>query len=173
MKKEPIIPKQYLDKIEIKNSEIDRKGVFAKKDIKKGEKIIEYVGKRLTKEESDIQADRQLEMHSGNPGDVGEVYIFELNDKYDIDGFVDWNPARFINHSCSPNSETEIEDDKIWIIATEDIKKGEEISYNYGYDFEDYKDHPCKCGSTNCVKYILAEEHWPKIKKTKNIKQSC
>ena len=45
-----------------------------------------------------------------------------------------------------------------------DIKKGEEITYNYGYDLDCYEDHPCKCGSENCIGFILAEEHWSQLK---------
>lgn len=150
--------------IVVKKSKIHATGVFAKKGIKKGEKIIEYVGKKITKKQSELRADLQLEKHKSNK-DNGAVYLFELNKRYDIDGNVSWNPAKYINHSCSPNAETDIIDNHIWIIATKDIKKGEEITYNYGYDLDDYEEHPCRCGSKNCVGYIAAEEHWPKLRR--------
>jgi hypothetical protein len=150
----------------VKKSKIHNKGVYAKKDIPKGTKIIEYVGEIITKKEADKRAEKQLEKSKGHSIDGG-VYIFELNKRYDIDGKVPWNLAQYINHSCNPNAETEDQDGHIWIIAAKDIKKGEEITYNYGYDFKDYKDHPCKCGSKNCVGYILAEKHWKKLKKSK------
>jgi len=70
-----------------------------------------------------------------------------------------------INHSCDPNCEVEIIRGHIWITAIKDIKKGEELGYDYGYDYDDFKDHPCKCGSKNCIGYIVAEEHWPKVKR--------
>jgi hypothetical protein len=149
---------------EIKESKIHNKGVFAKKDIPKRTKIIEYVGEKITKSESQKRAEKQLKKSKNHTVDGG-VYIFELNKKYDIDGKVSWNPAQYINHSCSPNCEVEIIKGKIWIISLRKIKKGEEISYNYGYDLDEYKEHPCICGSRNCVGYILAEEHWKKIKK--------
>lgn len=148
----------------IGNSKIHNSGIYAKEDIPKGAKVIEYIGEKITKEESEKRADNQLEVSKSNP-ELGAVYIFELDDEYDIDGNVDYNPARFINHSCSPNCEVDITDGHIWIIAIKDIKKGEEITYNYQYDIEDYQDHPCRCGSPNCVGYILDEEHWDKIKK--------
>ena len=95
----------------------------------------------------------------------GAVYIFELDKETDIDGNVPYNHAKYINHSCNPNCETEIIDNEIWIIALKNIKKGEELFYNYGYDIEDYEDHPCKCGSDNCVGYIVDEDHWTELKR--------
>ena len=148
--------------IELKPSIIHNLGVYASKDIAKGTKIIEYVGNKLTKAQADKRADEILEA-SQKDNSKGMVYIFELNKKYDIDGEVPYNTAKYINHSCNPNCEVEIIKGKIWVIALKDIKKGEELSYNYGYDFEDYQDHTCKCGSENCIGYILAEEHWNKI----------
>ena len=151
--------------IEVRNSKIHGKGVFAAKDIPKETRIIEYVGRKITKKESDKVADETLKKAEENP-EHGAVYLFEINDEYDIDGDVEWNTARLINHSCNPNCETEQdEDERIWISSIVDIKKGEELSYNYGYGLDEYKDHPCKCGNDNCIGYILAEKHWKKIKK--------
>ena len=96
-------------------------------------------------------------------------YVFELNQRYDIDGGVAYNHARLINHSCNPNCEVEIINNEIWISAIKNIKKNNELSYNYGYSYDtDYVDHICKCGSSKCVGYILDEDHWPKLKKKKN-----
>ncbi|RMD58040.1 SET domain-containing protein-lysine N-methyltransferase [Candidatus Woesearchaeota archaeon] len=149
--------------IKVKRSRIHGTGVFAKKDIPKGTKIIEYVGEKITKAESSRRSDAQIE--SAKKTNDGAVYIFELNKRYDIDGNVPWNTAKYINHSCNPNCEVEIIRGHIWIISTRDIKKGEELSYNYGFDLEDYEDHPCRCGAENCVGYIAAEDQWPKLKR--------
>jgi len=154
----------------VRQSDIHHKGVFAKKDIPKGTRIIEYVGEKITKAEADKRADVVLEK-SKTSVTTGAVYIFELNKRHDIDGNVKWNTARFINHTCEPNCEADNIGGHIWIIAIKNIKKGDELSYNYGYDFEEYYDHPCKCGSPYCVGYILAREHWKKLKNKKTKKK--
>jgi len=148
----------------IRESSIHNKGVFATMNIKKGNKVIEYVGKKITKKEADETYMTTLSA-SERDSSNGRVYIFELNSRYDIDGNVAFNDARFVNHACSPNCETEIINNRIWIIAAKDIKRGEEITYNYGYDLDDYKEHPCNCCCCNCVGYIVDEDHWPKLKK--------
>jgi SET domain-containing protein len=148
----------------IRKSGIHHKGVFAKTYIPKGTRVIEYTGDKITKAESDRRADAAIEAHKKN-GNNGKVYIFELNKRYDLDGSVSWNTARFINHSCDPNCETLNDRGKIWITAIRDIRKGEELSYDYCYDLEDYQDHPCSCGSKNCMGYIVAEEHRGKLKR--------
>lgn len=150
--------------ISIRRSKIHSKGAFAKKDIPKGTYIIQYVGELITKAESNRRADSVV---SKAKKDVtkGAVYIFELNKRYDIDGNVWWNPARFINHSCNPNAETVNDKGAIWIYALKDIKKGEEVTYNYGYSIDEYEDHPCRCGAKNCIGYILRKEDWPKLQR--------
>src|SRR5690606_2003342 len=86
-------------------SSIHNQGLFAAKRIPKDEYIIQYLGERVTKKESNrrglVQHDVSLE------DNVGSVYIFEVDDKYDIDGNFDWNIARLANHSCSPNCEAQ------------------------------------------------------------------
>jgi hypothetical protein len=150
--------------VEVRKSRIHGTGLYAKKDIPKGTRVLEYVGEKLGKKEAGKRCDQHLEMAKKNPN-KGGVYVFELDKNYDIDGFFEWNTARLINHSCEPNCETEENDKYIWIIAVRDIKKGEEITYNYGYDLDNWQDHPCKCGSNKCVGYIVDEKHWKKLKK--------
>ena len=153
----------------VKESGIHNKGVFAKKNISKGSRIIEYTGEKISKEEGTLRLDESYLKHSMNPKENAATYIFELDDENDIDGDVDNNPAKYINHSCDPNCEVDISEGHIWIYALKDIKKGEELHYNYGHelnpkDMYDFKKHPCYCGSINCVGYMVAEEDWPKMK---------
>ena len=80
-----------------------------------------------------------------------------------------YNKARYINHSCDPNCEVEGEGLKLWISSLRKIKKGEELSYDYGFGYDaDYKQFPCKCQSMNCVGYIVREgSRWRINKKFK------
>ncbi len=151
--------------IVVRKSRIHGTGVFARADIPEGTRVIEYVGDRITKAESDRRYEISWNKSQGGTNDNGVVYIFTLNKRHDIDGSVWWNTAKYINHSCDFNCETDILRGHIWIIAIRDIKKGEEISYNYGYDYDAHEDHPCHCGSPRCIGYILAEEHWAKLRR--------
>lgn len=147
----------------VKSSKIHGNGVFAARDIAKGERILEYLGEKISKDESNKRGIKHEEIAKKSGG--GAVYIFELNDEFDIDGNFEYNDARFINHACTTNCEAENIDDTIWIVATKDIKKDEEILYNYGYAFEHFMDHPCRCGQPNCVGFIVAEADRIKLKK--------
>ena len=148
-----------------KKSSLHGTGLFASTNIKKGEQVIEYIGDKVTKKEGDKRADKQIKKAQKNKNN-GMVYVFELNKRYDIDGGVARNYARFINHSCDPNCEVEIIDNHIWISAIKKIKKGSELLYNYGYPFDShFEEHICKCGSKKCVGYILSDNYWPKLKK--------
>jgi SET domain-containing protein len=131
--------------LEFKKSPIHRLGGFAKTEIPVGTQVIEYVGEKITKDESIRRCE------------ANNHFIFALNDREDLDGNVDWNPARYINHSCAPNCEVEWDGSHLWLVAKRDIKAGEEVTFNYGYDLVDYREHPCTCGSEECVGYIVAE----------------
>lgn len=147
-----------------KRSPIHGHGIFATTEIPQGTRIIEYVGEKITKAEAERRGP-DLIKYAKNHKQIGAVYIFVLNKKYDIDGHVGYNTAKYINHSCSPNCEVDIIRGHIWIIALRDIHANEELFYNYGYDLDTYDDHPCFCKSSCCPKFITAEEHWPKLKK--------
>ena len=101
----------------------------------------------------------------GRKNGAGQVYIFELNTRYDLDGNFDYNDARLINHCCKPNCEAVDYRGQIWIVSTRKIKRGEELLFNYGYDIEFFMDHPCRCGADNCVGYIVRRDQWTKLKK--------
>ena len=149
---------------EVRDSGIHERGVFAVKDIPDETYIIEYIGEKIGKDESDERGWAQMDEARETGG--AAVYIFTLDDEFDLDGNVPENAARLINHSCDPNCEAYIVDeDHIWICATRDIEAGEELFFNYGFDLENYEDHPCHCGSKNCVRYIAAEEYWPELQR--------
>lgn len=152
-----------------KKSGVHGWGIFAKMDVPKDTRIIEYTGEKITKAEADRRGPKLVE-YAKKHKQAGAVYIFVLNKKYDIDGHVEYNTAKYINHSCTPNCEVEIIRGRIWIIALRAIKKNEELFYNYGYDMDTYNEHPCLCKTAYCPGYITAKEHWPKLKKilTKN-----
>jgi uncharacterized protein len=135
-----------------KSSAIHGIGGFAKTRISAGTRILEYVGEKITKQESLRRCEADNE------------YIFALNDHQDLDGNVDWNSARFVNHSCAPNCDAELEAERIWIIASRDINPGEELTFNYGFDLEDYRKYPCRCGSPGCVGFIVADEFFDHIR---------
>jgi len=143
-----------------KKSNIHRDGLSAATNIKKGQKIIQYKGKKvsLNKVETNSKYDNEK-----------EIYLFNLNKRYDLDGDFKYNTARLINHSCNPNCEVLEDNKKLWIFAMRDIKKNEELTYDYGFSFDkDYKQYVCKCGSKNCVGYIVREGSRWRIKKTRS-----
>ena len=114
--------------------------------MKQGTTLIEYVGEKIDKDESN----RRLSLDN--------QFIFFLDDDLNLDGSVDWNPARFLNHSCAPNCDAELIEGRVWIIANRNICAGEELTFNYGYDLDDFREHPCRCGAPNCPGYIVAPE---------------
>ena len=106
-------------------------GLFAEETIPAGSRIIEYVGTPLDEA-------RYLVSRSS--------YLFDVGDGVWIDGAPRWNRARYINHSCAPNCEANIEDGRIYIDALRDIHPGEELAYNYGTDFFEAKiADRCRC----------------------------
>lgn len=137
------------DLVEVRNSPIHGRGVYAVKPIKKGTRILEYVGERI----SHAEADRRF-WKKGQ--DDGHTFLFVVNHKTVIDGTHDGNDARYINHRCAANCETVTEGNRIFIDAMTNIKAGEELGYDYqltwdsGDDPEELKLYDCRCGSKNC-----------------------
>jgi hypothetical protein len=113
-------------------------GLFATKPIKKGSKIIRYFGPLLDSKKKKDDA-------------IENKYLFELTNRWTIDGSVRKNIARYINHACKPNAESDVKPRKRKVIirAIKDIEPGEEINYDYGTDyFKAYlKPIGCKCAA--------------------------
>jgi SET domain-containing protein len=138
--------------VRVGTSRIAGQGLFAEQAIRQGTRILRYIGQKITQAESD----RRLA--------AGNVYIFGLDERYAIDGRTRKNTARFINHACEPNCHTEQFGNTIWIVAIKDMRAGEELIYNYGYDDEDYENNPCHYGTKNCCGSILGPQYWNRIK---------
>lgn len=139
----------------VKRSKIQGKGGYATRPIKKGERIIEYVGEHITWAESDRRYDdTKASRH--------HTFLFAVNRKIVIDAAVAGNDARFINHSCDPNCEAVGEKSRIFIEAIRPIREGEELTYDYAYEREkgtteeDEKLYVCHCGTAKCRGTILA-----------------
>jgi uncharacterized protein len=142
----------------LRKSPIQGRGAFATRDIKKGERIVEYKGEHISNKE----ADRRYPIPK--PGEHHHTFLFELDDDTCVDASRHGNSARFINHSCDPNCEPEIEDGHIYIHALKNIKKGEELVYDYHYILDEphsaatKKLYPCACGAANCRGTILGKK---------------
>ncbi|HET7551406.1 MAG TPA: SET domain-containing protein-lysine N-methyltransferase [Gemmatimonadaceae bacterium] len=140
---------------EIRSSPIQGRGAFATRRIRKGTRLIEYVGERISHAEADRRYDDDgMKRH--------HTFLFTLNNRTVIDAGVDGNEARFINHSCSPNCEAVIDSGHIYIESIKTIEPGAELVYDYQYerapdaDESDEARYPCRCGSPNCRGTILA-----------------
>ena len=112
--------------IERRKSKIQGWGVFATQAINKNKRIVTYDGEKITNQESLRRENRYLKN--------GCIWCFKLNRLYVRDAMVGGNIARFINHSCTPNCYTRVIGDQIWIIAARNIRKGEELTYDYMTD---------------------------------------
>jgi len=139
--------------IEVRSSAIDGRGVFARAPIPAGTRVTEYTGEVISEAEGDRRYDdRRMDRH--------HTFLFALSDGRCIDGGVGGNEARFINHSCDPNCEAVEEDGHIFIEALRDIAPGEELTYDYAYEWEDGDDvrasfYRCGCGTPACRSTIL------------------
>ena len=154
---------------EIRSSGIHNQGVFARQRIRSGEEIVQYLGERISHEEADRRGLEREAMVQNSKSGEGAVYLFTLNEDWVLDGNEEDNPARLINHSCEPNCEAVIygdgEEAEIWLVAKRDLKKGEELSFDYGFDLENFREHPCLCGSKKCVGFIVGEDYRSELKK--------
>jgi hypothetical protein len=135
--------------IRVRRSKIHGTGVFAKKAIRKGTRITQYVGEHI----SHAEADRRYE---NKAHDDNHTFLFTLDSRTVIDGGSGGSSARYINHSCDPNCETVIDKKRVFVEAVRAIRAGEEICYDYMIE-RDKSDPPdidvifaCRCGSKNC-----------------------
>jgi len=143
---------------EIRASPIQGVGAFAIRAIRKGTRLIEYTGERITNDEADARYpdDESQARH--------HTFLFAIDDDVVVDAAVDGNEARFINHSCAPNCDAVIDEERIWIEAIRDIAPGEELAYDYAFVLEERhtpaakRRYPCNCGALTCRGTILAKK---------------
>ena len=153
----------------VRRSKIHGKGVFARRDIPKGTRVVEYLGDRITHKEAD-------DRYEGHDPNDNHTFLFIVDRRTVIDGGVAGNDARFINHSCDGNCESEIEKARVYIEAIKDIRKGEELGYDYqiGRSKEDPPNvdeiYACRCGSPKCRGTMLWPPKRPKPRKRAKVK---
>lgn len=140
----------------LRTSKIHGTGVYAARKIPAGTRIFEYVGEIISADEADRR-------HPVNPDDPFHTFFFALGNGTVIDGNVGGNDAKWINHSCEPNCETEESDDfRVFIVALRDISRGEELYYDYGLVLDERltktvkEQYRCLCGTPSCRGTMLA-----------------
>ena len=126
-----------LPKVERKKSKLHGYGVFALETINKNKRIIDYAGELISNKQSESREDRYLSK--------GCIWVFRVNRNWSRDAAVGGNIARFINHSCTPNCWIEVDGKTktIWVRAAKQIRKGQELVYDYNTEGD--KVIPCKC----------------------------
>jgi hypothetical protein len=129
--------------IEKRRSKIHGWGVWATKAIPKNTRIIDYAGEKISNQESLRRERRYIRK--------GHVWCFKLTNRTVIDAAVGGNVARFINHSCRPNCYVHITGGVIWIRAARNIRRGEELTYNYHTDGEGLIECRCRPGCQGLI----------------------
>lgn len=143
---------EWKSNVYLARSRIQGLGLYAARDIEKHTMVIEYIGTIIRNE----VANRKEKLYeSQNRG----VYMFRMDNDHVIDATLTGGPARYINHSCAPNCVAEVvtfeRGHKIIISSNRRIQKGEELCYDYKFDFEDDQHKiPCHCGAVNCRKWM-------------------
>ncbi|XP_068182905.1 histone-lysine N-methyltransferase 2D [Antennarius striatus] len=143
---------EWKNNVYLARSRIQGLGLYAAKDLEKHTMVIEYIGTVIRNE---VANRREKIYELQNRG----IYMFRINNEQVIDATLTGGPARYVNHSCAPNCVAEVvtfdKEDKIIIISSRRIPKGEELTYDYQFDFEDDQHKiPCHCGAWNCRKWM-------------------
>lgn len=147
--RKPRLKKTSAEKVEVRRSGIHEQGVYATAAIRKGERIIEYTGEHLPWKEA-------MDLPPHRPDDPYHTFFFSLENGDVIDAGRGGNEARWINHSCDPNCETNEEDDRIFVYALRAIEPGEELFYDYKIVPAERrtkaleKNFACLCGTAKC-----------------------
>ena len=148
------------DMLRVRRSRLHGRGVFALRRIRKGTRVLEYLGDRVSHREAD-----QRYGHKGV--EDNHTFLFIVDRSVVIDGGANGNDARFINHSCDPNCESLIDDRRVFVESVRTVAPGEELTYDYqiGRDKEDPPNvdeiFACRCGAASCRGSML----WPRKRK--------
>ena len=135
----------------IRPSRIHAAGVFTTASIRKGSRVVEYSGPRLSPEEAN-------RLYDGAP----RTYLYGLEDgKTVIDGE---GMGAYLNHSCDPNCEVDEIKNRVWILAIRDIAAGEELLWDYNL-YDDDDPAPCHCGSPQCRGTMYSREWMAKLRR--------
>jgi len=149
-------------RIQTRRSGVHGKGVYAVVDLAEGETLIEYVGEIISWDEA-------LRRHPHDPSDPNHTFYFHIDEGHVIDAKVGGNSSRWINHSCNPNCEAEVDDGRVFIRAQRNIAAGEELFYDYGLVIDEpytpklKAEYPCWCGAKNCRGTLLAPKRGGRV----------
>lgn len=158
----------YTPMYEVRESSIHGMGVFASRKIRTGTRIVEYLGERITHEVAD-------ERYNDDTNEHPHILLFIVDKVTVVDAGRGGNEARFINHSCDPNCEAEVDDGHIYIRAIKTIQPGAELTYDYrltrpGRRRAEWKEkYACHCGSPNCRGTMLEPPARKKVPKPANV----
>lgn len=140
----------------VRRSSVHGHGAFATRKIRKGARITEYLGERISHREADRRYSQKMT-------DADHTFLFIVDRGVVIDAGVNGNDARYINHGCDPNCESVITGRRVFVEALRTILPGEELSYDYqiGRDDDDPENideiFACRCGAPSCRGTML----WP------------
>ncbi len=142
-------------RIQVRRSGVHGKGVFALQAFRSGEHVITYRGELITWKEA-------LRRHPHDPAQPDHTFYFHIDDNHVVDGNVNGNAARWINHSCDPNCIADDSSGEVQVLALRDIAAGEELFYDYGLVIDERmtptlkKRFACWCGAADCRGTMLA-----------------
>ncbi|MFO1222462.1 MAG: SET domain-containing protein-lysine N-methyltransferase [Burkholderiaceae bacterium] len=144
-------------RIQVRRSGVHGRGVYALRPIARGETIIEYKGQMITWKQAEAR-------HPHDPDDPDHTFFFHIDEEHVIDAAVGGNAARWINHACNPNCESDVDEQRhrVFIKALRAIRPGEELFYDYGLVIDERytpkvkKQFACRCGARRCRGTMLA-----------------
>lgn len=158
-------PGSFKGRLEVRQSGVHGRGVFALVPIRRDELIMEYTGEVIPWSEA-------VRRHPHDPSQPDHTFYFHLSDELVIDGNVNGNEARWINHSCAPNVEADDDSGQVYLLALRDIQPGEELFFDYGLVIDERytpalkKRFECRCGAPRCRGTMLAPKREKRAAKT-------